>query len=218
MTPPEHLLIRCGRSATKYAIARCLEVVWSVQTHDDEPTCKCMLADTAPCNQQPHASLRGTQKEPTTYTTEVEIASSINADSGASQSSVKAVQVLNCCLAASQKSLCVAGRTCNFGGVEVGALEGVDDCKSLEGAVVVADQGVHAQQAHQAEVAHHAQHVAAGLIPFRLVKPLLTTCTRPQPISLMLLMMTERRKAFSFFRMMHMILHAGLPSVPTLAL
>ena len=69
------------------------------------------------------------------------------------------------------------GPTGNLGGEQVAALEGVDGAQSLERAVVVAHQRVHAQQADQAEVANHAQDVGALIIALRRVEVLLPGCS-----------------------------------------
>lgn len=65
-------------------------------------------------------------------------------------------------------------RTSNAGGEQVLPLEGVHGGQGFEGPVVVPHQAVHAQQAQQAIVPQHPQHIAAlGLIPIRLCQPLL---------------------------------------------
>ncbi len=80
------------------------------------------------------------------------------------------------------------GPTGNLGGEQVAALEGVDGAQSLERAVVVAHQRVHAQQADQAEVPHHAQHVGALVVALRRVEVLLPGCgSAPQASALALL-------------------------------
>ena len=71
--------------------------------------------------------------------------------------------------------------TGNLRGEQVAALEGVDHAERLERALVVPDQRVHAQQAHQAEVAHHAQHVGALVVALCCVKVLLPRCKPEEP-------------------------------------
>ena len=67
--------------------------------------------------------------------------------------------------------------TGDFGGEEVAALEGVDGAQGLQRPIVVPHQRVHAQQADQAEVAHHAQHVGALVVALRRVEVLLPGCS-----------------------------------------
>ena len=74
----------------------------------------------------------------------------------------------------------MSGLTGNLWGEQVVPLEGVDDPQGFQSAVVVADQGVHPEQADQAEVPHDAQHVGALLVALRCVEVLLTSCT-PTP-------------------------------------
>ena len=69
-------------------------------------------------------------------------------------------------------------RTGNLGREQMAALEGVDGAQGFQGALVVADQRVHAQQANQGEVAHHAQHVGALVVALSGVEVLLASCTR----------------------------------------
>ena len=71
--------------------------------------------------------------------------------------------------------------TGNLRGEQVAALEGVDRAERLERALVVPDQRVHTQQAHQAEVPHHAQHVGALVVALCCVKVLLPRCKPGEP-------------------------------------
>lgn len=64
--------------------------------------------------------------------------------------------------------------TSDAGSEEVLPLEGVQRGQGFESTVVVPHQAVHTQQAQQAVVPQHPQHIAAlWLIPIRLCQPLL---------------------------------------------
>ena len=66
--------------------------------------------------------------------------------------------------------------TGNLWGEEVAPLEGVYGAQGLQCSMVVTHERVHSQQAHQAEVPNHAQHICALVVPLCCVEALLPSC------------------------------------------
>ena len=74
--------------------------------------------------------------------------------------------------------------TCDATGQRVGIAEGVNGCQGFKGCLVVAQQGVHPEQADEGEVAQCAQHIAAlGLVPLSLCKATLGICSTDRLLS-----------------------------------